>query len=281
MEGENYVYYKYFEQIGTLLLKPSVTESMFTSWFLANSQYEEARSLTYGQFVSKFVYDKRKRCWKPRKRGYTIGRLIWVPPTTGELYYMRMLLSVKKEPRSYDELKTIEGFKHNSFREACFALGFLEDDKEFIEAIKEAYNWGSGVFLRKLFVTMLLSASLNRPEHVWLYTWIYLSDGILYEQRLLSQNPDLTLSDEDIQQLTLMEIEKQLQKNRRSLKEFKPMPYPNNYVLDFLGNRLIYDERQYDIKAQEEIYHNLFQKLTGIDFTIISIILLYALLSLL
>ncbi|CAK8536370.1 unnamed protein product [Lathyrus sativus] len=108
---------------------------------------------------------------------------------------------------------------------------------------------------------MLLSVSLNRPEHVWIYTWIYLPDGILYEQRLLSQNPDLTLSDEDIQQLTLMEIEKQLQKNRRSLKEFKPMPYPNNYVLDFLGNRLIYDERQYDIKAQEEIYHNLFQKL--------------------
>ncbi|CAK8567556.1 unnamed protein product [Lathyrus sativus] len=121
-----------------------------------------------------------------------------------------MLLTVKKGPRSYDELKTIEGFKHNTFREACFAMGFLEDDKEFIEAIKEAYNWGSGVFLRKLFVTMLLSTSLNRPEHVWLYTWICLSDGILYEQRIFSQNPNLTLSDEDIQQLTLMKIEKQL-----------------------------------------------------------------------
>ena len=102
---------------------------------------------------------------------------------------MRMLLTVKKGPTSYDDLKTIEGFKHNSFQEACFTMGFLQDDKEFIEVIKEAYNWGSSVFLRKLFVTMLLSVSMNRPYHVWRNTWIYLSDEILHEQRSLSMNP--------------------------------------------------------------------------------------------
>lgn len=68
-------------------------------------------------------------------------------------------------------------------------MGFLQDDKEFIEAIKEIYNWGSGVFLCKLFVTILLSASMNQHEHVWRNSWIYLSDGILYEQRRLIQNP--------------------------------------------------------------------------------------------
>ncbi|KAI5416332.1 hypothetical protein KIW84_041405 [Lathyrus oleraceus] len=36
MEGENFIYYKDFEQIGNVLLKPSVTESMFTAWFEAN-----------------------------------------------------------------------------------------------------------------------------------------------------------------------------------------------------------------------------------------------------
>lgn len=88
----------------------------------------------------KFVYFKKTRCGKPRKRGYIIGRLIWVPPTTGKLYYMWMLLTVKKGRTSYDVLKTIEGLKHVTFREACFVMGFLQDDKEFIEAIKEAYN---------------------------------------------------------------------------------------------------------------------------------------------
>ena len=101
---------------------------------------------------------------------------------------MRMLLTVKKGPTSYDDLKTIDGYKHPSFREACFAMGFLQDDREFIEAIREAYDWGSGVFLRKLFVTMLISASMNRPEHVWRNTWRLLADGILYDQRRLSNN---------------------------------------------------------------------------------------------
>ena len=70
-----------------VLEKTSVTESMFTTWMIAIEKFEDARALTYGQFVSKFVYEKRTRSWKPRKKGFTIGRLIWAPPTTGELFF--------------------------------------------------------------------------------------------------------------------------------------------------------------------------------------------------
>ncbi|CAK8568144.1 unnamed protein product [Lathyrus sativus] len=119
---------------------------------------------------------------------------------------MRMLLTVKKGSASYDDIKAIDEFKHQTFKEACFAMGFLQDDKKFIEAIKDAYNWGSGVFLRKLFVTMLLSALMNRPDHVWRNSWRYLSDDIIYEQRRLSHNLELSPSDEEIQELTLKEI---------------------------------------------------------------------------
>lgn len=98
------------------------------------------------------------------------------------------MLTVKKWSTSYDDIKTIEGFKHKSFRETCFVMGFLQNDREFIDAIKEAYNRGFGLFLRKLFVTMLLSASINRPEHVWKNSSKYLSDVILYEQRKFSNN---------------------------------------------------------------------------------------------
>lgn len=44
-------------------------------------------------------------------------------------------------------------------------MGFLQDDKKFIEAIKEVYNWDFGVFMWKKIVTMLLSASINRSGH--------------------------------------------------------------------------------------------------------------------
>ncbi|XP_058766740.1 uncharacterized protein LOC131640353 [Vicia villosa] len=263
MEGENSVYYKDYEQVGDVLLKPSVTESMFTAWFEANKTYEEARLLTYGDFVSKFVYHKRSRSWKPRKRGYTIGRLIWVPQSTGELFYLRMMLTVKKGPLCYQDIKTVDGKKCKTFRDACFAMGFLQDDREFVEAIKEAHLWGSGPFLRKLFVTMLLSGSMNRPEHVWRKTWRYLSDGILYDQRLLARNQGLTMSDAELKERTLMAIETLLQNNNRSLKDFKPMPVPKEDVIFFTGNRLLYDERQYDVVEQHQIFEHLSASLTS------------------
>lgn len=75
-----------------------------------------------------------------------------------------------------------------TFREAYFALGFLENDKEFIQAIKEAHLWGSNNFLRKLFGYMLLSESMDRPDHVWRNSWKELSDGILFEQRSPAHN---------------------------------------------------------------------------------------------
>jgi hypothetical protein len=186
--GEQSVYYTDYERINEVLIKPSVTESMFTSWFEANQKFHEAQNLTYGQFVSKFVYVKRNRSWKPRKRGSTIGRLIWIPQSAGEIYYLRMMLTVVKGPKTYDSIKLVKGVQHDTFREACFAMGFLGDDREFIQAIKEAYAWGSGFFLRKLFVLMLLSGSVNRPNFVWNKTKRMLSDGILHRERTIARN---------------------------------------------------------------------------------------------
>lgn len=191
--GEKCIYFTDHASMENVLEKASVTESMFTAWLQANQEYAAARELTYGQFVSKFVYSKKDRVWTPRKRGFTIGRLIWVPPTTGELFHLRMMLTVVKGPRTYEEIRKVGEIQYQTFREACFAMGFLEDDREFIGAIREAYQWGSGYFLRRLFVIMLLAGSINRPRHVWNSTVHWLSDGILREQRLLANNPGVIL----------------------------------------------------------------------------------------
>lgn len=157
---------------------------------IANGQYEDAAHLSYGQFVSKSVYDKRKReHGSPAKKCFTFGRFIWVPPTTGELYYLRMMLTVVKGPTTYEDIQKVGDTRHPTFREACFAMGFLTDDREYIGAIIEASVWGSGHFLRKLFTIMLLSGAICRPAHVWNETWKRLSDGIFHHQRILANNP--------------------------------------------------------------------------------------------
>ncbi|XP_045792199.1 uncharacterized protein LOC123886981 [Trifolium pratense] len=260
--GENTIYFTDFDRMENILEKPSVTESMFTSWLQANKDYPAARKLTYGQFVTKFTYSKKKKSWTPRKRGFKIGRLIWVPPTTGELFYLRMMLTVVKGPMSYEDIKKVRNIQYDTFRDACFAKGFLGDDKEYISAIREAHGWGPGFFLRRLFVILLLCSCMNRPYFVFKKTIQWLSDGILYQQRGIALNKDLQLTDDEIENLTLLEIEQYLQGNRRSLKEFGSMPYPKGYVLEQLGNRLIYDERNYDIQALKEEFAELSASLT-------------------
>ena len=191
MVGDEAIFFTDHSRMENVLKKASVTKSMFTAWLIVNQEYEAARDLTYGQFVSRFVYNKKTRSWTLRKRGFTIGRLIWVPPTIGELFYLRMMLTVVKDPRSYEEIRKVGEIQYDSFRDACYAMGFLDDDREFIGAIREAFQWGSGFFLRRLFVILLLSGAMNRPKHVWLSTVEWLSDGILHSQRVLAQNRGL------------------------------------------------------------------------------------------
>ncbi|XP_058753371.1 uncharacterized protein LOC131626567 [Vicia villosa] len=67
---------------------------------------------------------------------------------------------------------------------------------------------------------------------------------IFHSGHVVPQNPSLTMSDAELKDRTLMAIETLLQNNNRSLKDFKTMPYPKDYVVSFTGNRLLYDERQ-------------------------------------
>jgi hypothetical protein len=87
----------------------------------------------------------------------SIGRIHFVPSRCGEIFYLRTLLNYVKGPTSYEDIKTVGDVKYKTFKEACFALGLLEDDKEFIDALNQAAQWGTANFLRNLFVALLVS----------------------------------------------------------------------------------------------------------------------------
>jgi aspartyl/asparaginyl beta-hydroxylase (cupin superfamily) len=73
----------------------------------------------------------------------------------------------------------------------------------------------------------------------------------------------LRLTDDQVDNLTLIEIEKLLQANRKRLTDYPDIPYPKNYVTAELGNRLIYDELKYDAQQQKVEFDQLFKSLTG------------------
>jgi len=85
---------------------------------------------------------------------------------------------------------------------------------------------------------------------------------------------DLTIATEMLQNLTLIEIKKLLEDNRSSLKFFPTMPYPNDFVLQNCGNRLIYAELNYNIAEQRELFQSNLRSMTGSEAMFFLIVLL-------
>ncbi|KAI3821177.1 hypothetical protein L1987_08736 [Smallanthus sonchifolius] len=262
LPGQQQVVYGADDDIENVLTKESVASSMFLSWMKCNATNDKARKLTYVEFPTQFVWKKKERSWEPRRRGFSIGRIHSVSPSLGEAYFLRILLNKVRGPISFEEILTVNGHKCSTFRDACYKLGLLDDDTEYIEAIEEASHSGSGYFLRSLFATMLLSGSLSRPDFVWQNTWKFLSDGILYKQQLLLKYPGLSLTDDRIQNLTLFEIEKLLLRNSSSLRRFPSMPYPDNDSISSSNNRLITEELSYDRNNLQTEFDSLLVSLT-------------------
>ena len=122
--------------------KALINQSMFLAYFEANKIYLEDKGLTYVEFLTKFVHYTQDCRWYPWKWGFTIGRSHSLSPSNSEQYFLRILLIKIKGPTSYKDILIVNGTLHTLFREVCITLGLLNDDEDFIKAIKEVSLWG-------------------------------------------------------------------------------------------------------------------------------------------
>ncbi|VFQ65197.1 unnamed protein product [Cuscuta campestris] len=185
LPGQKFVTFKEQQKLKDVSRQNLYKPSMFEAWMIANSKYKAGENLTYAEFPGHFVFNNKEREWHPRKQRPSIGRLQYMPAGTRELYYLRILLTVQRGCTSYESLKTVNNVLYNTFEEAC-------DAKEFIEGIKEAAELGSGNQLRKLFVTLLVTNTMSRPQIVWEKSWERLVDGILFDRRRLFRNQGIS-----------------------------------------------------------------------------------------
>ena len=109
-------------------------------WFVANSKYPSARTITYTNFPDQFVWDKSKRAKKERVKGHgeMIGRVYFAHLGEGERFFLRMLLNHVTGCTSYEDIRTLpDGTVCNSYKEAALERGLLDDDQEIDECLSE------------------------------------------------------------------------------------------------------------------------------------------------
>ncbi|KAL3627206.1 hypothetical protein CASFOL_028569 [Castilleja foliolosa] len=114
-----------------------------------------------------------------------IGRLAYVHPASGELFYLRILLSHRCGCRSFTDIRTVGNVVHDTYRSACDSLGLLGDDREWLSAFVESSSWATSSELRVLFVHLLLFCEVSQPLLFWDTQWKGMGDDI--RLRLTSQ----------------------------------------------------------------------------------------------
>ena len=62
-----------------------------------------------------------------------------------ELYSLRLLLDHVRGPRSYEDLRTVNGVQHETFQEAAIARNLVKKDEVWIECMKEIIDYVSSV----------------------------------------------------------------------------------------------------------------------------------------
>ncbi|XP_020097133.1 uncharacterized protein LOC109716214 [Ananas comosus] len=268
----NNVTYHGSQNLVDVLDRCNVEKTMFTEWMVTNATYDDACELTYAEFPTKWVWHSTEKIWTRRKKGNRIGRIIYIHPNAGELYFLRMLLNKVKGSRNYTEIRTIDGVVYETYRAACDALGLLCNDMEWRQALEEASHWSSAADLRQLFVTLIIFCEVADPVKLWNDFWKLFADDILYRLKAVLEVCELRIPELQLQNYILFELEVLFNKNCSSLSQFN-LPIPNRLILEDMNNKLLREELDYDANALESEHAALSKGLNEEQKTIYNSIL--------
>ncbi|KAJ1687074.1 hypothetical protein LUZ63_018464 [Rhynchospora breviuscula] len=190
---ENSILFRDSQQLLTIVSNPASRKTKLTAWFDLNARDPIARQLTYPEVTKFYTWHENEKAWRLREQGYRLARVHFIQPTAGDLYYERMLLNSVRGAASFEALRTVNGVLHGTYKEACNALGLLDDNSEWLYTIQEAAASASCDQLRAIFVDILLYSDVADARDLWESCWTYMGDDITREMRSAHGNFQLTI----------------------------------------------------------------------------------------
>ena len=208
-------------------------ETELTAFFQLNLKLRdqnvmEVQSMPkYVDMPKKFRYDKAQKKWvtrQARSEDTVIGRVHTVNLLAGETFYLRILLHDDhcKGKTSFDDLKRIDnGRVCETYKEVCRELGLLKDDIEWQRVLEESAVTKLCPQIRELFVVILMFCQPANPRELFDEFWMTWTDD--FEQK--SRRQLITLDENQLRTMLLLDLEMRLQSFEKSLAEFG-LPQP-------------------------------------------------------
>ena len=225
-----------------------------------------ARTLTYQEFPNHFVIisdrnNPQSKVWRRRQRNsFALGRMVYVGPTAGERFHLRMLLMVVRGPKSFDDLKTVDSHVCETFHEACLKHGLLEDDGEWEICLRDAAEIQTGAQLRHLFTTLLLFCTPTQPNMLWINFRDKICDDLPHKLYDLGRT---TITQNDVYDFGLHLIDDILHDSGHALCDFPSMPQSVINWSSTIRNRLITQQINYDSHSEAITAHQLMSSLNA------------------
>lgn len=247
LENRQRVTFRNNQSLHSVVDNPSSHKTTLTQWLQFNEDFTFGRHLTYLNFPSEFVWSKTDKEWSPRQNlnKPSIGRISYVHPTSGDLFFQRLLLLHQKGCTSFPSIRTVNGHVYETNREAAEALGLLENDQEWCIAMEEAAATASSTELRALFVKILVFCDVTSPGELFEKFWEPMSHDIPRILSALFGIHLLHVNEPELKGGLSYELEGALAQHGKSLEDFNIL-LPADALLAMLMNRSIMEEKSYN-----------------------------------
>ena len=245
----------YFQRVSDELLRPLDNQTLGLD--PNGNIYPTASQLTYHEFPNYYTWNANQHEWSRRKRPHqsdTVGRIYAAHPSSGERFYLRILLNKVPGATSFDDLRTVNGTLFPTFKETCSQLGLLANSEEWKDCLLEAASTLMPQQLRDLFVTIIVINNAENPKGLWelrITDISTLADCMSEDFRLhrvhFNDGINDAVTSEDIDQ-TLHSLEsliRILTDDAKGLVDFE-LPLPNHPLRHRTDNPLILREMLYN-----------------------------------
>ena len=158
--------------------------STLNAFFELCTHDEFAKTLCYREVPTYFAYvrsaSEKKWVWQRRKTGDprtvngfrkikvedAIGRVYNVHPRDMDCFMVRLLLTYRRGPTSFEDLRTVEG-EQLTYQRACIRLGLVANDMHWHSTLEKGFISGSTARLRELFAIIIVQGDVSDPLDLW------------------------------------------------------------------------------------------------------------------
>jgi hypothetical protein len=121
LEGMQNITFKDRCRLREVINNPATKKTTLTEWLQNNRFDTRGRHLTYTDYVGEYWWHTTGKGWvrRVRKGQGSIGRLVYVHPSCGELFFLRLLLCCQVGCKSFNEIRTVNGNVCQTYRDAC------------------------------------------------------------------------------------------------------------------------------------------------------------------